>query len=152
MREDGQCLKPKTKIIYRPLINKTPSDPSTILTALCDVEKICEQSGQKETVFTCDQQLYRATVDIIWNDPNRWSNWVKDGESLRPTMIPTGIDIAPPQVLQTTSCKCPSSQCNNNRCGCFKIGSKCTEVCGCHDCENLVDVADDSESEDESEQ
>lgn len=75
MREDGQCLKPKTKIIYRPLINKTPSDPSTILTAMCDVEKICEQSGLKETVFTCDQQLYRVTVDIIWNDPKRWSNF-----------------------------------------------------------------------------
>ena len=75
MRENGKTVKTKTKVIYKPLVNKTPSDPSTILTAMCDVEKACEKSGQKETVFTCDQQLYRVTMDIIWNDPQRWANF-----------------------------------------------------------------------------
>ena len=75
MRETGQSIKSKTKVIYKPLINKTPSDPSTILTAMCNVEDFSEKSGQKETVFTCDQQLYRVTMDIIWNNPQRWINF-----------------------------------------------------------------------------
>ena len=75
MRESGQSIKTKTKVIYKPLINKTPSDPLTILTAMCDVETTCEKSGQKESVFTCDQQLYRVTMDIIWNNPKRLNNF-----------------------------------------------------------------------------
>ena len=47
------------------------SDPSTILTAMCDIETTCKKSGQREAVFTCDQQLYRVTIDFIWNDPSR---------------------------------------------------------------------------------
>ena len=75
MRETGQSIKSITKVIYKPLINKTPSNPSTILTAMCNVEDFTEKSGQKETVFTCDQQLYRVTMDIIWNNPQRWVNF-----------------------------------------------------------------------------
>ena len=36
----GQSLKAKSKVYCRPLINKTPADPSTMLTAMCDLEKI----------------------------------------------------------------------------------------------------------------
>ena len=39
-RNSGNTLKPKTNILYRPLINKIPSDPSTILTAMCDIEAV----------------------------------------------------------------------------------------------------------------
>ena len=73
MRESDQSTKPETKVIYKPLINKTPSDPSTILTAMCDIETTFKKSGQREAVFTCDQQLYRVTMDIIWNDPSGWT-------------------------------------------------------------------------------
>ena len=73
MRESGLSTKPKTKAIYKPLINKTPSDSSTILTAMCDIKTTCKKSGQREAVFNCDQQLYRVTTDIIWNDPSRWT-------------------------------------------------------------------------------
>ena len=52
-----------------------PSDPSTILTAMCDVESASERAGQQVTVFTCDQQLYRVTIDIIWDDPVRWKHF-----------------------------------------------------------------------------
>ena len=71
IRESGQLVQNKIKVIYRPLINKMPSDPSTILTAMCDVESASERAGQQVTVFTCDQQLYRVTIDIIWDDPVR---------------------------------------------------------------------------------
>ena len=26
-------------------------------------------------MFTCDQQLYRITLDIIWNEPEWWKNF-----------------------------------------------------------------------------
>ena len=41
--------------------------------------------------------------------------WERDRESLRPIMLPDGIDVAPEQVLQMTR-KCSSSQCTKNRC------------------------------------
>ena len=56
MRENGVSEKNMTAVNYKPLINKTPSDPSTILTAMCDVESASKKAGQKQTVFTCDQQ------------------------------------------------------------------------------------------------
>ena len=68
IRESGQSVKSKTKVIYKALINKTASDPSTILTAMRDIETTCQKSRQREAVFTCHQQLYRITMDIIWND------------------------------------------------------------------------------------
>ena len=73
-REAGQIAKPKSRVIYKPLINKTPSDCSTVLSAMCEIERDTAHAGQQVTVFTCDQQLYRVTIDIIWNDPSRWAN------------------------------------------------------------------------------
>ena len=75
MRESGQITKTKSKLIFRPLINKTLSDPSTMLTAMCDIEDASHQAGQQVTVFTCDQQLYRVIMDIIWEDPVRWKHF-----------------------------------------------------------------------------
>ena len=76
MRRSNQDIKPKSEVRYRPLINKTPSDPSTMLTAMTDVEKKTEEAGQHQTVFTADQQLYRVCLDIIWSNPQRWMNFV----------------------------------------------------------------------------
>ena len=70
MRETNQATKNKARVIYKPLINKTPSDPSTILTAMCDIEATSHQPGQELAVFTCDQQLFRVTRD----DPARWKH------------------------------------------------------------------------------
>ena len=72
MRESVQIMKTKSKLIFRPLINKTPSDPSMMLTVMCDIEDASHQAGQPVTVFTCDQQLYQVIMDIIWEDPVRW--------------------------------------------------------------------------------
>ena len=75
--------------------------------------------------------------------------WEKDGESLRPIMLPDGTDVAPEKVLQMTRCKCSSSQCKTNRCSCVKTGTNCSEFCRCQDCENQKDL-EKSESEDEN--
>ena len=75
MRESGQIMKTKSKLIFIALINKTPSDPSTMLTAMWDIKDASHQAGQQVTVFTCDQQLYRVIMDIIWEDPVRWKHF-----------------------------------------------------------------------------
>ena len=76
MRRTNQGIQPKSEVRYRPLINKTPSDPSTMLTAMTDVEKKTKEAGQQQTVFTADQQLYRVALDIIWSNPERWKNFI----------------------------------------------------------------------------
>ena len=72
----GKKAKPKTKVYYRPLIDKTPSDPSTVLTAMHDTERISNDAGQEITVLTSDQQLYRVMVNIVWSNPTRWQLFV----------------------------------------------------------------------------
>ena len=74
-RETGRGTKYKTIITFKPLINKTPSDPSTVLTAMHEVEKVSNEAGQTFSIFTCDQQLYRVCVDIVWANPSRWANF-----------------------------------------------------------------------------
>ena len=39
-------------------------------------EEITKKSGQEQTVFTLNQQLYRVMVDIIWSNPPRWKLFV----------------------------------------------------------------------------
>ena len=48
------------------MIKKTPTDPSTMLTAMCDLEKISKDAGQSDSMLTCDQQLYRVMLDVIF--------------------------------------------------------------------------------------
>ena len=75
-RESGQNTKPKTKLIYTPLIGQTPSDPSAMVTAMIEAEKLTNEAGQAYTEFTADQQLYRVILDIIWTNSQRFSNFI----------------------------------------------------------------------------
>ena len=63
-----------TTVTFLPLIDKTPSDPSTILTVMHEAERIILQGGQEFTVFTLDQQLDKVALDVIWSDALRWSH------------------------------------------------------------------------------
>ena len=76
IRTRGESLKPKTKVVFMPLLDRTPSDPSTVLTTMIEAERITNNAGQSITVFTADQQLYRVVLDVIWTDPERFSNFV----------------------------------------------------------------------------
>ena len=43
-REAGQGTKCKTNIKFKPLINKTTSDPSTVLTAMHKIKKVSKEA------------------------------------------------------------------------------------------------------------
>ena len=71
-REEGYEIKQKSNIFYQALIDKKPADPSTVLTVMHSVKRTCSKAGQEFAVLTCDQQLYRIMLHIIWNEPERW--------------------------------------------------------------------------------
>ncbi|XP_066924012.1 uncharacterized protein [Clytia hemisphaerica] len=55
--------------------------------------------------------------------------------------------IAPDSVLNFIKCKCTTG-CKNNRCSCVKALLKCTDLCGCIDCQDKKDGdASDQESD-----
>ena len=59
-----------------PLIDITPSDPDTIMTALRQVQQCTSDRGQDYVVFTADLQLYRVAVDNLWAYPEQFDNVV----------------------------------------------------------------------------
>ena len=89
--------------------------------------------------------------------------WEKDVETktLKPVMLPSGVNTAPEQVLRNTRCNCTLSKCSSCSCAKGRIG--CTAFCGCKEhgeCDNPFDIrestvvdTDDSgdDSTDESE-
>ena len=71
-RMAGQSTKPKTNVFCGLLIDKTPSDPSTVLTAMTGTERFYNVAGQDFTILASDQYLYRVIVDITWSNRTRW--------------------------------------------------------------------------------
>ena len=71
-RRQGQTMQPKA--VYLPLIDMTPSDPDTMMTAIRQSQIQAQQCGQEYSVFTCDLQLYRESVNIIWAYPEQFGN------------------------------------------------------------------------------
>ena len=47
-------MKRKTSIVYLPLIDKAPSDPATIMSAMLKARAVTETTGQEYVVFTAD--------------------------------------------------------------------------------------------------
>ena len=73
-RDQGHSPKFRTKTIYMPLIDMTPSDPDTIMTALHQAQQITSDRGQDYVLFTADLQLYRVAVNILWACPDQFDN------------------------------------------------------------------------------
>ena len=71
-RKQGCEIKSKTNVLYSPLINEKSFDLSTILTAMHAVEKVTKKAGREISILTCDRQLYRVVVNIMWADPKQW--------------------------------------------------------------------------------
>ena len=73
-RQQGVSMQPKTKAVYLPLIDMTPSDPDTIMTALHEAKRLTKERGQNNAIFTSDQQLYKVAVEVQWAYPREFSD------------------------------------------------------------------------------
>ena len=74
-RNQGHSAKSATTAIYTPLIDMTPSDPDTMMSAMIEAQRLTNECGQEITVFTNDQQLYRVAVNITWVYPELFINF-----------------------------------------------------------------------------
>ena len=72
-REQGQSAQPATRAIYTPLIDMTPADSDTMMTAMVQAQKLTKECGQEITIFTNDQQLYKVAVFVTWVYQERFS-------------------------------------------------------------------------------
>ena len=72
----GHSAKPATKAIYTPLIDMIPSDPDTVMSTMLEAQRLTNKCGQTITIFTNDQQLYRADVNVTWVYPDLFTNFV----------------------------------------------------------------------------
>ena len=73
-RQSRHIMSPRNKAVYMPLIDTPPADPSTMMTALAEAGRLTSETGQEFTIFTCDQQLYRISLQVIWAYPEQFSN------------------------------------------------------------------------------
>lgn len=73
-RYQGVSMQPKTTAAYLPLIDMTPSNPDTIITALHEAKRLTKERGQKNAIFTSDQQLYKIAVEVKWAYPKEFSD------------------------------------------------------------------------------
>ena len=85
----GQSLKPKRKVVFTPLSDCTPSDPSIMLTRMAEATRINHEARQSVTVFTADQQLHRVALDILWTYETRFTNFLCQG-----LVVCTGLGVS----------------------------------------------------------
>ena len=75
-RFQGHMPVPKTHIIYHPLIMGKPSNPSTVYTSIIKAKTITAAAGQKFTLYTADQQLFKVALHIKWDNPDKFSDLI----------------------------------------------------------------------------
>ena len=51
-------VRPKTKIIYRPLLDMAPANPTTVQTSMTQAKKLSFEHEQRFCIYTFDQQLH----------------------------------------------------------------------------------------------
>ena len=56
-------------VVYLPLIDMKPRDPTTVLTAITKGFEVTKNSNQDILVLTCDQAIYKIVVDIAFHQP-----------------------------------------------------------------------------------
>ena len=68
-REQGHVIRNSTSIIYLPLLDMTPANPTTLQTSMVQAKRLPIQHGQNFCIYTCDQQLYHIGLAVLWNNP-----------------------------------------------------------------------------------
>ena len=75
-------IQKRVTVQYLSLIDHAPTGPSTVLTAMIEVEKQTEIRGQKYIIFTVDQQIEHVCTTTWWYaflNEIYWMCWIIDG-------------------------------------------------------------------------
>ena len=68
--ESGMSPSPKSMLSYLPLINMSPSDPTTVLTCITKGFEVTRNANQDILVMTADAAIYKFIVDISVHQPD----------------------------------------------------------------------------------
>lgn len=58
----GPLIKQKSRVKYQRLIDKTPSDPPTLLTTMHEQKRITQKTSQTITAFSIDQPIIQNST------------------------------------------------------------------------------------------
>ena len=76
--------KPRTLVVFGPLLDALRAHPDTVLTTLIYLEKTLNTFGIQYAHLSVDLQLYQISCLVQWSDPCRWKSLV-----LHPGMMHT---------------------------------------------------------------
>ena len=76
MRYQGRTTENEYNAMNTPLLDVKPSDPSTLMTKMLEVQRVTKNTGQSYTIIVCDQQLYKVLVDNKLAYPGQFSKFV----------------------------------------------------------------------------
>ncbi|KAG1674268.1 hypothetical protein GQR58_015168 [Nymphon striatum] len=80
----SSAQKPKTLVVFGPMIDSPPAHPDTVITTLGYLARTVNSFGMQYTHLTVDLQLYQTACIIQWNDPLHWTSVI-----LHPGMMHT---------------------------------------------------------------
>eukprot|EP00745_Piridium_sociabile_P018840 TRINITY_DN28551_c0_g2_i7.p1 TRINITY_DN28551_c0_g2~~TRINITY_DN28551_c0_g2_i7.p1 ORF type:complete len:249 (-),score=41.05 TRINITY_DN28551_c0_g2_i7:725-1471(-) len=90
----GSAHKPKTLVVFGPMIDSPPAHPDTVLTTLLYLERTLKTFGMQYTHLSVDLQLYQTACLVQWKDPQRWTNLI-----LHPGMMHTLMRTSTPDAF-----------------------------------------------------
>ena len=73
--------------------------------------------------------------DKTLRDPNG-NGWERNENKLQIKW--TTKKAAPNEVLEFVTCNCKKSKCETNKCPCYSLDMKCTDLCNCKSCSNIT--------------
>ena len=91
--------------------------------------------------FQC--AIYRRSLQNIISSPSPTGHgWQLEAEN---ELLIKWMEEAPaPElVLKTVHCSCRKTACSSKMCSCRNAELQCTDLCGCIDCSNNVDICDE---------
>ena len=68
--------KPKTLVVFAPLLDAPPAHPDTVMTTLIYLEKTMKTFGMQYAHISVDLQLYQISCIVQWSDPYQWKSLV----------------------------------------------------------------------------
>ena len=66
--DQGLSIRPKTKIIYMPLLGMVPANPTTMQRSMTQAKRLSFEHGQKFCIYTFDRQLYCIAASVLWHN------------------------------------------------------------------------------------